>query len=52
MNPGLVMGPGVKYHENAESFSVIRKLGNDQYASGCPNIAMGVVDVRVSNTDV
>jgi dihydroflavonol-4-reductase len=49
MNPCMVMGPGVKYHETSESFSMIKNLGGGEYASGCPNFCMGVVDVRVSN---
>lgn len=49
MNPCMVMGPGTKYHESSESFSMIKRLGGGKSASGCPNFCMGVVDVRVSN---
>ncbi len=49
MNPGMVMGPGVRYHETSESYTMIKNLGGGKFASGCPNICMGVVDVRVSS---
>jgi dihydroflavonol-4-reductase len=50
MNPGMVMGPGVKYHESSESFALMKNFGGGAMASGCPNFAMGVVDVRVSSS--
>ena len=46
INPSLVMGPGVIYHESAESFKVLKDLGFGGMKSGAPNFALGIVDVR------
>jgi dihydroflavonol-4-reductase len=48
MNPAAVMGTGVIYHEDSWSFELIRMLAGTEWWSvfGCPNISMGVVDVR------
>jgi dihydroflavonol-4-reductase len=46
MNPCMVLGPGVIYHETSESCTLLRRLGNGEFESGSPNFCMGVVDVR------
>jgi len=46
MNPCVVMGPGVRYHENSECFQLIKRLGGGQWKRGCPNVCKAVVDVR------
>lgn len=44
-NPSFVMGPGVKVHESAESFTFIQTFGSGAL-SGCPELSMAFVDVR------
>lgn len=46
INPGVIMGPGLKYHKNSVSFQLINRLGGGQWKRGCPNICRAVVDVR------
>jgi dihydroflavonol-4-reductase len=48
MNPSVVMGPGIMYHESSESFDLMRMLGGTEWWAimGSPCISMGVVDVR------
>lgn len=48
LNPALILGPGLRYHPNSESFKTIQKLGGFHFfmLSGCPNFAMPIVDVR------
>jgi dihydroflavonol-4-reductase len=45
INPSLVFGPGVKYHESSTSFSLMKQLGDGSMPL-CPNMGMGMVDVR------
>lgn len=44
--PSLVLGPGVKYHESSESFAIMKKFASGEFAQGCPEISVSVVDVR------
>lgn len=46
INPSMVMGPGTKYSPSAESFAMLQSFGDGRLASGCPNICLGIVDVR------
>jgi dihydroflavonol-4-reductase len=46
INPSFVMGPGLKYHESSESFSLVKQMGNGKMASGVPRFSTGIVDVR------
>ncbi len=43
MNPTVVMGPGLKYHETNECFRMLKQLTT---LSRIPRVGMGVVDVR------
>ncbi|GAX26341.1 hypothetical protein FisN_16Lh182 [Fistulifera solaris] len=43
MNPTVVMGPGLKYHETNECFRMLQQLTS---LSRIPRVGMGVVDVR------
>jgi len=44
-NPGFVMGPGIKVHESAESYTFVQGLG-DGKLKYCPDMGLAVVDVR------
>ena len=48
--PALILGPGVQYHADSESFRTLQKLGGalDYWSllTGVPDFAMPVVDVR------
>eukprot|EP00980_Cylindrotheca_fusiformis_P012467 scaffold3058_cov110-Cylindrotheca_fusiformis.AAC.2 len=46
VNPGWVMGPGLKVHPTSESYAVMKLVGNGGLASGVPAIGAFVVDVR------
>lgn len=48
INPGLVVGPGVKYHESSQSNSFILSLSKDptMLSIGIPDMSFGFVDVR------
>lgn len=46
INPSFVIGPGLKAHNNAESFNIIRKLATGMLRFGAPDFTIGVVDVR------
>ena len=48
INPSMVMGPGLKYHETSESFSLMLQIGGGgpMAKAGVPGFPMGVVDVR------
>lgn len=46
VNPSLVLGPGLNPDGTSESFSVIKSFGDGLMKQGCPNIELGVVDVR------
>lgn len=46
MNPTVVMGPGLKYHESNECFTMLKKLGDGTLSRGVPRVGLGVVDVR------
>ncbi len=45
-NPAMVMGPGVKIHGGSESLSLMKQMIDGSLASGMPDFALGVVDVR------
>lgn len=44
VNPGFVLGPGLKYHASSESYSFIKLLST--MGSGAVDLPLGVVDVR------
>jgi dihydroflavonol-4-reductase len=46
MNPNVVIGPGVRYHETSESFQLIKRIGGGEWQWGCPNLCKAMVDVR------
>ena len=47
INPGFVMGPGVKYHADSASYQTFLRLTESTARSaGVPNIGTTVVDVR------
>ena len=45
-NPSFVMGPGLKVHENSESYMFVKNLGTGFVKTGCPDMGMTIVDVR------
>lgn len=46
MNPPGIFGPGVRVHAGAESFNIMKQLGDGTMASGGPDLNIGVTDVR------
>ncbi|MEN0067854.1 MAG: aldehyde reductase [Myxococcota bacterium] len=46
VNPPGVFGPGIRMHENAESFRILTSFVDGTFASGVPDIRIGFVDVR------
>jgi nucleoside-diphosphate-sugar epimerase len=48
INPGVVLGPGLKYHESSESFKIFKSLGSNDpnMAFGAPDLCFSIVDVR------
>lgn len=46
VNPGLVLGPGLSRHTNAEGVLVLRDLGNGSHGFGAAQLEFAVVDVR------
>ncbi len=46
MNPPGIFGPGVRLHAGAESFKIMKQLGDGTMAAGAPRIGLGIVDVR------
>ena len=46
IHPSFVMGPGLKYHESAESYKTFSMIAGGGMKSGAPGLAVGVVDVR------
>lgn len=46
VNPSFVVGPGIKVHRSSESFSLIKQMGDGTFATGVPDLRIGVVDVR------
>lgn len=48
LNPALILGPGIRYHAESESFQTIRKMTTLHYTmlTGVPAFAMPMVDVR------
>ncbi len=46
MNPPGIFGPGVRLHSGAESFRIMKQLGDGTMAAGAPRFGLGIVDVR------
>ena len=46
VNPGLVLGPGLSPHTNAEGALIIRDLGNGSHRFGAAQLEFAIVDVR------
>ena len=48
MNPGFLLGPGLRYHESSESNQFIKRLGSNDptMIAGCPNLGFSTIDVR------
>lgn len=46
VNPGLVLGPGLSRHTNAEGVLIMRDFGNGYYRFGAPDLEFAIVDVR------
>ncbi len=46
VNPGLVLGPGLSRHTNAEGVLIMRDLGNGSHSFGAPPLEFAIVDVR------
>lgn len=46
VNPGWVMGPGIKCHPTSESFNFVESMCRGDFKSGAPNLGCFVVDVR------
>ncbi len=45
VNPAGIFGPGQRVHE-AESFSLLKQMGDGTFASGLADVRIGIVDVR------
>jgi dihydroflavonol-4-reductase len=46
INPGLVMGPGLKYHASSDTVAIFVGLVGGDMANGCPAASLPIVDVR------
>eukprot|EP00980_Cylindrotheca_fusiformis_P023573 scaffold10626_cov112-Cylindrotheca_fusiformis.AAC.4 len=46
VNPGLVMGPGLKVHSTSVSYSFMENLGKGAFVDGAPGDGLTIVDVR------
>ena len=46
VHPGLVVGPALSRHTNAEGVLVMRDFGNGYYRFGAPELEFALVDVR------
>lgn len=46
VNPTLVFGPGLSDTHTAQSFGIIKQFGDGLLKSGCPDLWLGIVDVR------
>jgi nucleoside-diphosphate-sugar epimerase len=46
VNPGWIMGPGLKCHPTSESYMFMKTVGQGDLASGVPALGVTVVDVR------
>jgi len=46
INPSMVFGPGTRVHGSSESFQLITQIADGTFASGAPDLRIGVVDVR------
>jgi nucleoside-diphosphate-sugar epimerase len=46
INPSLVIGPGIKAHQESESYKIIKQLGDGTMKGGVPDMGLGCVDVR------
>jgi dihydroflavonol-4-reductase len=48
MNPNMIIGPGLKYHDSSSSFSTVKSLGSGDASmvTGIPAMGFGWVDVR------
>ena len=46
IHPGLVVGPGLKYHASSTSYQLVKQLADGTMKTGVPNLALSAVDVR------
>ena len=46
VNPGLVLGPGLSRHTNAEGVLIMRDLANGSHRFGAARLEFAIVDVR------
>lgn len=48
INPGMITGPGLKYHASSESYEIGHSIGSNRsdMAMGIPDLGMAIVDVR------
>ena len=46
INPSLVMGPSLSKRVDGESAKIMLSILRGEFASGAPNLSMGIVDVR------
>lgn len=46
INPGFVMGPGMKYHPTSTSFTTVKSMCSGEVGNYVPALPVGVVDVR------
>ncbi len=46
INPSLVVGPGINPRGTSESYNIMKQMGNGTMMLGCPEMAIGAVDVR------
>eukprot|EP00980_Cylindrotheca_fusiformis_P023581 scaffold10626_cov112-Cylindrotheca_fusiformis.AAC.12 len=46
VNPGLVLGPGLKVHPTSTSYGIMKQVGKGDYADGAPGNGKAIVDVR------
>lgn len=46
INPSLIVGPGIKVHEESESYKLTKQMGDGTMKMGGPDLSIGCVDVR------
>jgi nucleoside-diphosphate-sugar epimerase len=46
VNPGLVMGPGLKYSSSSESFKLLKDMADGSMKYGAPSFPFAIVDIR------